>query len=248
MPDVDLVVLWVDGSDPAWLAEKRQYEDPALGESAANGRYRDHGMMQYWFRAVERFMPWVRRIHFVTWGHLPPFLDTSNPKLHIVYHRDFMPEGTLPCFNSAALEMNLFRIPDLKEHFIYFNDDIFPLHPLKKTDFFTDNGIPRMQLTELPLFFRGDMGTWQMHLVNDLNIINRRFKKRECLRGRFGRCYSLRYPIRDNIRSLAMRCLFPGGFVGFKVFHTARPIAIKKRRCVPPLIEPDADAPVSMGE
>lgn len=33
-------------------------------------RYRDWDNLQYWFRGVEKFAPWVRKIHFVTWGHL----------------------------------------------------------------------------------------------------------------------------------------------------------------------------------
>ena len=35
-------------------------------------RYRDWDLLRYWFRGVERFAPWVRRIHFVTWGICHP--------------------------------------------------------------------------------------------------------------------------------------------------------------------------------
>lgn len=27
MSDIDIVVLWVDGSDPAWLEEKQKYSE-----------------------------------------------------------------------------------------------------------------------------------------------------------------------------------------------------------------------------
>ena len=66
----------------------------------------------------------VRRIHFVTWGHLPSWLNKEHPKLNIVNHKDFIPEKYLPTFNSHAL-WNMHRIPGLAENFVYFNDDMF---------------------------------------------------------------------------------------------------------------------------
>ena len=39
--DIDVVILWVDGSDPAWLAQKREYMPPAEGDSDSANRYRD---------------------------------------------------------------------------------------------------------------------------------------------------------------------------------------------------------------
>ncbi len=227
MPDVDLVVLWVDGSDPLWLAERKKYEAFTSIENTAIYRYRDYGLMQYWFRAVEKNLPWVRKIHFVTWGHLPPFLYTSNPKLNIVRHQDFMPEGTLPCFNSSALEMNMFRIKGLSEHFIYFNDDMFVLRPMAKRDFFTENGIPCLQFTESPPIHKGYRGSWQTNYINDMSIINQYFNKQQCQRGCFGKYFSIKYNWYDNVRSLALKLLFPNVYTGFKTFHAATPFCKK---------------------
>ena len=89
--DIDFVVLWVDGSDPVWQAEKAKYQGKTLDDSNAVNRFRDWGLMPYWFRAVERFAPWVRKIHFVTCGHVPAFLNLAHPKLHHVKHADFLP-------------------------------------------------------------------------------------------------------------------------------------------------------------
>ena len=74
MMDIDIVVLWVDGSDPAWLKEKSKYQDIKTTDANSDNRFRDWGLMKYWFRAIEQFAPWVRTIHFVTWGHMPDFL------------------------------------------------------------------------------------------------------------------------------------------------------------------------------
>ena len=73
--NIDFVILWVDGNDPAWLSEKQKYQGSVENESNSVNRYRDWGLLPYWFRAVEQFSPWVHKIFFVTWGHIPSFLN-----------------------------------------------------------------------------------------------------------------------------------------------------------------------------
>ncbi len=68
MGAIDFVIAWVDGSDPEWQKERDKYRG-AAGESAEN-LYRDWDNVPYWFRGVEKFAPWVNKIHFVTCGHL----------------------------------------------------------------------------------------------------------------------------------------------------------------------------------
>ena len=84
--NLDFVITWVDGSDPAWLDEKSHF---ASGSEADNRkeRYRDWDHLKYWFRGIEKNAPWVHNIYFVTWGHLPAWLNTAHPKLHIINTR-----------------------------------------------------------------------------------------------------------------------------------------------------------------
>ena len=64
--EIDFVVLWVDGNDKEWLNQKRAYLPGCAGNADLGvNRYRDWDNMQYWFRAVEKYAPWVRKIHFV---------------------------------------------------------------------------------------------------------------------------------------------------------------------------------------
>ncbi len=139
---IDFVVTWVDGSDPAWLAEKRKYEQTDKNDDSDkdNGveRYRDWDLFRYWFRAVEKFAPWVNKVYLVTWGHVPEWINRDNPKLVIVNHRDFIPDYGLPTFNCNPIEDNLFRIKGLSEHFVNFNDDLFLTQPVEPEDFFQD--------------------------------------------------------------------------------------------------------------
>jgi hypothetical protein len=144
MPDIDFVITWVDGNDPNWRAEKQRFQLTQDSDDR-DIRYRDWNTLRYWFRAVENYAPWVNRVHFVTWGHIPAWLNVNNPKLHIVRHSDYIPSEYLPTFNSHPIELNLHRIPGLTEQFVYFNDDTFLNAPVKPTDFFR-NGIPVDQL------------------------------------------------------------------------------------------------------
>lgn len=147
MDKIDFVVTWVDGADPSWLAEKRRYEcsdasvPRAGGEANSSCRYRDYGLLRYWFRAVEKFAPWVNRVFFVTCGQKPAWLDELNPKLRLVNHADYIPSEYLPTFHSDTIELNLHRIEDLSEHFVLFNDDMFLLRPESPEHFFK-GGLP----------------------------------------------------------------------------------------------------------
>lgn len=135
---IDFVVLWVDDKDVEWRKQKELWRNRLCPDTAATAkeRSRDWDIFNYWFRAVEKFAPWVRYVHLVTDVEVPTWLDLSNPKLRLVRHEDIMPVEVLPSFNSAAIESCLHNIPGLSEHFVYFNDDMFLTRPANKEDFF----------------------------------------------------------------------------------------------------------------
>ena len=54
---IDFVITWVDGDDPKWKKEKEQYS-----KKNDSKRFRDWDNLQYWFRAVEKYAPWVINI------------------------------------------------------------------------------------------------------------------------------------------------------------------------------------------
>ena len=97
--NIDFVITWVDGNDPEWQREKKarlgHMGIPASVDDRKE-RYRDWDNLQYWFRGVEKYAPWVRKIHFVTWGHHPKGLNTEHTKLNIVRHEEFIPEKIPP--------------------------------------------------------------------------------------------------------------------------------------------------------
>lgn len=163
---IDFVVTWVDDGDPVWRADKERFS--MAGTDKRNARFREWDQLKYWFRAVEKYAPWVNKIHFVTYGHLPKWLNVNHPKLHIVNHCDFIPEQYLPVFNSTAIEVHMHKIPTLSEQFVYFCDDFYLMNPCKPTDFFK-NGKPVdfVELIPTPTH-QGEM--YYYHLYNDYSI------------------------------------------------------------------------------
>lgn len=145
--DIDIVYLWVDGSDPAWQAKRNALVG---GETmtAANckGRYANNDELRYSLRSVAEYAPWIRRIFIVTDGQKPAWLDTSHPKIRLVDHSEILPEESRPCFNSVVIEHCLWRIPDLSEKFLLANDDMLFAAPVKPSDFFTPDGLPIVRL------------------------------------------------------------------------------------------------------
>lgn len=224
--DIDFVVLWVDGNDPEWQAEKRIYQSGVTDDSNSANRFRDWGLMPYWFRAVEQFAPWVRKIHFVTWGHVPAWLDLDHPKLHHVRHADYIPPEYLPTFSANTIEMNVHRIPGLAEHFVFFNDDMFLLRPMREEDFFR-GGLPCSCGSEVPVRFTGEPGIWQHLIPNDMRVVNNHFGKAEQLRAFRGKYVSRAYRWQDNIRTLLLERLYPESFLGFKNLHA--PAAFRRQ-------------------
>ncbi len=215
---IDFVILWVDGNDPKWQSEKSKYDPKVNDDSNSANRYRDWDLLPYWFRGVEKFTPWVNKIHFVTWGHVPEFLNLNNPKLNVVNHKDFIPEEYLPTFSSHAIELNIHRIPGLSEKFVYFNDDMFIVRPMDEKSFF-DDGLPCTYGGEVPMAFKGDTGIWLHAAVNNMGVINSHFNKKEQIKSFNKKYISKSYRWQDNIRTLALEKLFPDYFFGFKNLH-----------------------------
>lgn len=188
---IDFVVMWVDGSDPEWLKEKQKYDKTVTSNSDASiYRYRDWDLLQYWFRGVEKYAPWVNKIYFVTWGHIPKWLNTNNPKLVVVKHSEFIPEKYLPTFSANSIENNLFRIKDLSENFVYFNDDFYLIKPTKPTDFFR-NDIP-LDTAVLNVHCPKKSIISQYFCINDTSIINEHFNFRKSVKDNFSKWFTLK--------------------------------------------------------
>lgn len=142
--DTDVVITWVDGSDPILAAKRNSYiPDRTIVQNddiAGPTRYIQRGEIHWCVASVNKFMPWVRRIFIVTDGQ-DPKVESRIP-VEIVDHKIIFRgyEQYLPTFNSLSIEAMLWRIPGLNEHFIYFNDDLFVCRSVSPDVFFPSEG------------------------------------------------------------------------------------------------------------
>lgn len=216
--DIDFVITWVDMNDPKWQADFSKYS--GRKENTKNGvsevRFRDNGFLRYWFRGVEKFAPWVRRIHFVTSGQKPEWLDESNPKINLVNHKDYIPEEFLPTYNSVVIERYIHRIPGLADHFVYFNDDFYIINTITPARFFR-NGMP----CDIAAFlYNPSWSQWYKRIKNNLKIINRHFDKREVMRRDRDKWFHKSYGSKARWNYL----LKPyGKFITLRTPHNAQP-------------------------
>lgn len=69
---VDLVVTYVDDRDLVWRRTVSQYKVELSPQ-----RYRSWDIFKYWFRGVEKHMPFIRTVHLVVSNieQVPEWLD-----------------------------------------------------------------------------------------------------------------------------------------------------------------------------
>lgn len=184
---IDFVVTWVDGSDEKWLQKKNQFK---LDGDGGNIRYRDFGIFKYWFRAVEKFAPWVNKVYLVTDNQIPSWLNISCSKLQVIDHKDIIPKDALPTFNSNAIELNVRNIKGLEEHFVLFNDDMFLNAVVKPSDFFSRNGLPKDCAVQNAIMPVEDFD----HITaNNIAIVNQNVNKKTVLKSKFTQFFNLKY-------------------------------------------------------
>lgn len=215
MEKIDFVVTWVDGSDPEWIKEKAKYSGQLLNGNEAE-RFRNWDQLKYWFRGVEKYAPWVNKIHFITCGHVPPWLNLDHPKLNWVRHEDYIPEEYLPVFSSNPIELNMHRIEGLSKKFVYFNDDFFLIDKVEPTDFFRG---------ELPC---GCPGLAIIGMVTELyagilytcySFMNRHFDCRQVMKKQIGKFLHPANGLKRNILTLLLMPYCKEFFPGFYSSH-----------------------------
>lgn len=210
---IDFVITWVDCGDPMW---QKMYTDFTGKElSGGENRYRDWGFLKYWFRAVEKYAPWVGNIFFITCGQKPDFLNVNHPKLKFIKHEDYIDKKYLPTFNSNVIELNLGNISELSEQFVLFNDDIYINAPIKEEDAFV-NGVPCDCAVLDMVIPMGKNDVFYHAIINNIDIINKHYDKKKVVKSNKKSWYKPTYK-EGFIRNI---CLSPWKyFGGFKDYH-----------------------------
>ena len=143
--DIDIVYTWVNGKDTTFRVNYqrslRTLPSSPSGASVGSHRFRDNGELKYSLRSLEAYAPEFRRVHIVTNGQIPSWLNPRCGRVSIVTHDEiFDDKSDLPTFNSNAIELNLHKIPKLSKMFLYLNDDIFLGRSVAIDDFIGPEG------------------------------------------------------------------------------------------------------------
>ena len=150
---IDAVITWIDGSDEnhrkkrvKTLGKTTNLKGNSLPTGRDKTRFVDNGELRYCIASIRKFAPWIRTIHIITDNQVPDFITPEiqeNHNINIVDHKEIFEayEWALPTFNSRTIETALWRIHDLADRFIYFNDDFIITKPVKPSDFFQGNSV-----------------------------------------------------------------------------------------------------------
>jgi len=218
---IDFVITWVDGNDSNWLKAREQFLEAENDLNKASN-YKDWDNLQYLFRGIEKFAPWVNKIYFVTYGHLPKWLNTNHEKLVIVKHEDFLKKENLPTFNINAIEINLHRIKGLSDKFVYFNDDTFLLQPITPEVFFK-KGLP----VNVAIANVMHEGVIAHIIVNNIDILNKNFNRyvgeRLTKRERILKCFFKWFNFGYKFKWIPTLLLWRWSYTGFIDYHHPQP-------------------------
>lgn len=217
---IDFVVTWLDSSDPEWQEFLNHYSQKSKGDKE-KALFRSTDFFVYWFRAVEKYAPWVHKVYLVTNGKFPDWINKDCPKLELVKHADYIPEEFLPTFNSRTIEVHMHRIKGLSEHFVYFNDDMLLNAPVEPEYYFR-NGLPcdinNETCFNVPIYTPKDKFGNYISMLADIGVINRHFNRRETVRKSPKRWFGPHLGIKGLIMSAIL--LNKRLFVGFSNYHT----------------------------
>jgi len=132
--DIDIVIPWVDGSDPVLSEKRSRYLSDEEKQVAPDGihrrRWSNADELGICMMSIARYAPWVRKIWVVTDNQQPQFPELPEniaSKIVVIDHRHIFRdyEEFLPIFNSLSIGTMLYRIEGLADQFILFNDDTF---------------------------------------------------------------------------------------------------------------------------
>jgi len=132
--DIDYVITWVDGQDPAHKAARRRWlaadkaraggretdkDQLSFGfDKATQIRFQDNGELYYNIASVLTYAPFIRRIYIVSDDQTPPLLDSFAAEgkcaadfIQLVSHDAiFAPEPDLPQLKAARPSFNSLSI------------------------------------------------------------------------------------------------------------------------------------------
>jgi len=119
-------------------------------------------------------MPYIRKIYIVVSNDEQIPIWLNQDKVNVVLHKDIMPSGYLPCFNSVTIEFFLYNIPDLAEQFVYANDDMFCINYIDPSLLF-DSGKACIRMLSCEIDKIGNSDNWLKTLKRSNDMVFKKF-------------------------------------------------------------------------
>lgn len=183
---VDVVFTWCDMKDPIFLEKFKVQNkfDPMEREDESNGKFRFTNNQEIKLALISLFKYFadVNHIYIVTneQQFSLDFLSIEQKnKISFIDHKEIMPREYISgeVFNSNLIETFVWNVPNLSEHFLYFNDDVILGNYLKPHHLFDQNNealaltTPRKQNANLELarlieYHQGEVVPWNISRVN----------------------------------------------------------------------------------
>ena len=142
MEKIDAVITWVDGSEPNYQRKLKEY---LTDNNTLKRQYFQANEINLCVASILKYAPFIRKIFIVT-DKQRPNLDSIKhlvtlDKVEIIDHEEIFRDNKdcLPTFNIRSIDALLFKIKNLSDKFIYFNDDMFLVKETSQEDWFINN-------------------------------------------------------------------------------------------------------------
>ena len=142
MEKIDAVITWVDGSEPDYQRKLKEY---LTDNNTLKRQYFQANEINLCVASIVKYAPFIRKIFIVTDKQRPNLDNIKHlvtlDKVEIIDHEEIFRENKdcLPTFNIRSIDAVLFKIKNLSDKFIYFNDDMFLVKETSQEDWFINN-------------------------------------------------------------------------------------------------------------
>lgn len=181
---MDILLPYVDMDDPEWLKVFMEAKGMHPRNERAykaflapfRRRFSSHGLFRYWWRALEANYRSLGKVHLLLMqeSQYPSFLRKDDPRIVVHYHREFIPEGCRPCFNSSTIELFAIKNIGLSGNFILANDDMYFNGVAGDAIFETLDGRPLTYLESMNESY-GNFNTFRSTLMNNHCVVSQHY-------------------------------------------------------------------------
>ena len=196
---IDYVLSYIDYNQPE-IQELYQKVSGKEYNYSYNSTYID---LELVIRLIFKHLSFINKLYLVCKDiqilpeHIESLIKEYNGKIVRINESQIMPKNYIS-FSSGCIEMFIWKIPGLSEHFIYGCDDMIPLKPMTEDMFFKDNKIINLVKSYNGIF----NCLYYLHCSNNSNLIFNRLKNNDD----YNQIYVSEHTLRALKKSICKEC------------------------------------------